>query len=97
MHIITRQKLLACWMEPPDVEDALKAWEKEAEHAHWKSPVDIKARYRSADILLGNRVVFNIKGKHYRLVVKIHYNTEIVYIRFVGTHEEYNRINAEII
>jgi mRNA interferase HigB len=62
---------------------------KEAEDARWQSPADIKARYRSADFLPGNRVVFNIKGNHYRLVVKIHYNTGVVYIRFVGTHEEY--------
>jgi len=95
MLIITRQKLIACWMEHPDVENALKAWEKEAEHAHWKSPTDIKARYRSADFLPGNRVVFNIKGNHYRLVVKIHYPTGVVYIRFVDTHKEYDRINAE--
>ncbi len=97
MHIITRQKLIACWTEHPDAEDALKAWEKEAEHAHWKSPTDIKARYRSADFLPGNRVVFNIKGNHYRLVVKIQYPTGVVYIRFVGTHKEYDRINAETI
>jgi mRNA interferase HigB len=97
MHIITRQKLIAFWTEYPDVEDALKAWEKETKHAHWKTPADIKARYRSADILPGNRVVFNIKGNHYRLVVKIHYNTDVVYIRFVGTHNEYDRINAETI
>lgn len=97
MRIITRQKLIACWTAHPDVEQALKAWEKEAEHAHWQSPADIKARYRSADVLPGNRVVFNIKGNHYRLIVKIHYNTGVVYIRFVGAHEEYNQINAETI
>ncbi len=97
MHIITRQKLIACWTEHPDAEDALTAWEKEAEHAHWKSPNDIKARYRSADFLPGNRVVFNIKGNHYRLIVAIHYNKEVVYIRFIGTHEEYEKIDAETV
>ncbi|MBU4374765.1 MAG: type II toxin-antitoxin system HigB family toxin, partial [Euryarchaeota archaeon] len=70
---------------------------KEAEHAHWKSPVDIKARYPSADPLVRNRMVFNIKGNNYRLVVKIHYNKEFIYIRFVGTHKEYDKINAETI
>ncbi len=95
MRIITRQKLIACWAKHPDVADALKAWEKEAQHAHWQTPADIKARYRSADILPDNRIVFNIKGNRYRLVVKIHYNTGVVYIRFVGTHAEYDRINAE--
>lgn len=97
MHIITRQKLIACWTKHPDAEDALKAWEKEAEYAQWQSPTDIKARYRSADFLPGNRVVFNIKGNQYRLVVKIQYPTGVVYIRFVGTHKEYDRINAETI
>ncbi len=97
MHVITRQKLIACWTEHPDAENALKAWFKEAERAQWKSPADIKARFPSADFLPGNRMVFNIKGNHYRLIVKIHYNTEIVYIRFVNTHEEYNKINAETI
>lgn len=60
-------------------------------------PRDILDRYRSADILSGNRVVFNIKGNRYRLIVKIHYNTGIVYIRFIGTHAEYDRIDAETI
>ena len=97
MRIITRQKLIACWKAYPDLEKTLTAWEKEAEYVRWQSPADIKARYRSADFLPGNRVVFNIKGNHYRLVVKIHYNTGVVYIRFVGTHEEYNQIDAETI
>lgn len=97
MWIISRKKLIACWIKYPNVENPLKTWEKEAEHAQWVTPSDIKARYHSADILPGNRVVFNIKGDRYRLVVKIHYNTGIIYIRFIGTHEEYDKINAETI
>ncbi len=97
MHVITRQKLSQFWRQHSDAEDALKAWFKEAEHAHWRSPNDIKARYRSADFLPGNRVVFNIKGDHYRLVVQIHYNTQVVYVRFVGTHAAYDQIDAEVI
>lgn len=95
MRIISRRNLIACWEAHRDAEEALKAWEKEAKQASWQTPADIKARYRSADILPNNRVVFNIKRNHYRLVVKIHYNTGVVYIRFVGTHAEYNRIDAE--
>lgn len=79
------------------MEDALKAWYYEARYAAWKTPDDIKQRYGSADILPDNRVVFNIKGNNYRLVVKIHYNMGIVYIRFVGTHTEYDKIDAETI
>lgn len=95
MHVITRQKLTQFWRQHPDAEDALTAWFKEAEHAHWRSPNDIKARYRSADFLAGNRVVFNIKGGRYRLIVQVHYNTQIVFIRFVGTHQAYDKIDAE--
>ena len=69
----------------------------EASHAQWQGPQDILDHYRSADILPDNRVVFNIKGKQYRLVVKIHYNTGVVYIRFIGTHAEYNQIDTETI
>jgi mRNA interferase HigB len=69
----------------------------EATSAQWRTPQDIVDRHRSADILPGNRVVFNIKGNQYRLVVKIHYNTGVVYIRFVGKHAEYNRIDAEAV
>lgn len=97
MHIISRKVLVACWKKHPDATEALTAWFQEAQHAQWQTPADIKARYNSADILPDNRVVFDIKGNHYRLVVKIHYNTGVVYIRFVGTHAEYDRINAETI
>ena len=95
MHLITRQKLKKFWEEHPDAEGPLKAWAKEAEHAEWRTPSHIKARYGSADPIGDNRVVFNIKGNDYRLVVKFHYNTHVAFIRFVGTHEEYNRIDAE--
>lgn len=63
----------------------------------WADPKEIKQRYPSADILPGNRVVFNIKGNTYRLIVKIHYNTGIAFIRFIGTHAEYDKIDATII
>ncbi len=95
MHLITRQKLAQFWTKYPDAEGALKSWAKEVEHAQWKTPNDVKSRYRSADPVGDNRVVFNIKGNDYRLVVKIHYNTQVVYIRFIGTHEEYKRIDVE--
>ncbi len=95
MRIISTRTLIDFWIKHSDAEDAIKAWVKEAEHAHWQSPAEIKARYHSADFLPGNRVVFNIKGNKYRLVVKIHYNTQIVYIRFVGAHAEYDQIDAE--
>jgi len=95
MRVISVKKLREFWQTYPDIEQPLKAWKAEAEKAAWKTPTDIKQRYHSADFLKGNRVVFNIKGNEYRLVVQIHYNTGIVYIRFIGTHTEYDRIDAE--
>lgn len=97
MRIIAIKTLNQFWTRHRDVEQALKSWYAEAASAEWRTPQDILDRYRSADILPSNRVVFNIKGNQYRLVVKIHYNTGIVYIRFVGTHAEYDRIDAETI
>ncbi len=97
MHVISRRTLSDFWARHTDAEESLSAWFKEAENASWRSFSDIKERFNSADVLPGNRVVFNIKGNTYRLVVKIHYNKGIVYIRFAGTHSEYNKINAETI
>jgi len=74
---------------------ALKAWFAEVEASSWSSPADIKDRYRSASILGDQRVVFNICGNKYRLVVKISYKNGVVLIRFIGTHKEYDAINAE--
>lgn len=83
------------WKVHPIVEQALRAWIKDAEHAHWAKSNDVIARFPSADPIGDNRVVFNIKGKKYRLIVKIHYNTGVIFIRFIGTHAEYSKINAE--
>ena len=97
MRIIARKTLKDFWAKHADAEQALRAWYHEAIHADWKTPQAIKDDYRGADILPDNRVVFNIKRNHYRLVVKIHYNTGIVFIRFVGTHREYDQIDATAI
>lgn len=70
-------------------------WYQEARRATWTSWTEIKPHYANASILKQNRVVFNIGGNKYRLVVKINYPAQVVYIRFIGTHEEYNTINAE--
>jgi mRNA interferase HigB len=72
----------------------LKAWFHETKIADWNSFTDIKARYRSSNFLPGNRVVFNIKGNTYRLVVHVHFNTRIVFVRFIGTHAAYDEIDA---
>lgn len=95
MRLITKTKLIEFWTRHTDSKEQLQAWATEVKHAEWKTPSDVKARYSTADILPGDRVVFNIKGKKYRLIVKIQYNIQIVYIRFIGTHKEYDRIDAE--
>ena len=95
MRVITLRTLKQFWLAKPDTEKALKAWHAEAKAANWQSPADIKEQYRSASILQNSRVVFNICGNKYRLIVKINYHFSTVYIRFIGTHKEYDAINAE--
>jgi mRNA interferase HigB len=95
MRLISRRKLIEFWTDHVDSKEQLAAWAWEVEHADWNTPSDIKARYGTADILKNDRVVFNIKGNHYRLIVKIEYKIKIVFIRFIGTHKEYDKIDAE--
>ncbi|MEX2580126.1 MAG: type II toxin-antitoxin system HigB family toxin [Verrucomicrobiales bacterium] len=97
MRIISRGTLRDFWKSHADAEPALRAWFHEAANAEWSTPGDIKQAFPSADVLPGNRIVFNIKGNTYRLVVKLHYNTGILFIRFVGTHAEYDKIDAATI
>jgi mRNA interferase HigB len=97
VRIISRKKLREFWEKHPDAEQALEAWYHDAKPAVWKTPMDIKAVYRNASIVANNRVVFNIKGNDYRLVVAIQYQHGMIYIRFVGTHKEYDKIDAATI
>jgi mRNA interferase HigB len=97
MRVIAVSTLRAFWERHPDAEQPLKAWYEEATHATWTQPADIKARYRSASVLKNRRVVFNIKGNDYRLIAAIAYKLQIVYVKFVGTHEEYDAVDAQTI
>lgn len=94
MRIIAKKTLRAYWEIHNDCEEQLKAWYNEAEIADWKQPKDVKLIYPSASVLADNRVVFNIKGNNYRLVVKINYDYGLIWIRFIGTHAEYDKIDA---
>ena len=85
------------WEKHPDSQQALQAWYHDAKLANWKTPADIKSIYRNASIVANNRVVFNIKGNDYRLVVAIQYQHGVIYIRFIGTHAEYDKIEAATI
>ena len=75
----------------------MRAWFREAREATWKSPTDVKARYASASILPNDRVVFNVKGNEYRLVVAVRDDKEIIFVRFVGKHSQYDEIDAATI
>lgn len=97
MRIISRRALREFWAEHPDAEQPLQAWYANAKRADWKTPSDVKLTYRNASIVANNRVVFNIKGNTYRLVTAIDYQYGIVYIRFIGTHQTYNKINVATI
>lgn len=78
----------------PDAEQPLRAWHSIARRAQWRTPVDIRADYGNASFVGNNRVIFNIKGNDYRLIVLVEYQKGRLFIRFVGTHFEYDRINA---
>jgi len=97
MHIITRRTLRECWIKHPQAEAPLRSWYADASRADWRTPSDIKTAHRTASFLANNRVVFNIKGNDYRLVVAVRYTPGILFIRFVGTHAEYDRIDATTI
>ncbi len=94
MRVIAKKILRDFWAKHSDCEQQLKSWYKEAEDAIWKSPNQIKREYPFANILEDNRIVFNIKGNKYRLLVRINYNYQMVWIRFIGTHAQYDKIVA---
>ena len=98
MRVIAKRTLREFWESNPKYEEAkgpLEAWHDEVIQIDWSTPQDVKAKFGSASILKGSRVVFNIHGNKYRLVVKINYSYKIVYIRFVGTHEQYDEADVE--
>lgn len=94
MRVIAKKILREFWGEHSDCEQQLKAWYQETSKAEWKDTKIIKKEYPTASFLVGNRIVFNIKGNHYRLIVKVNYDYQMVWIRFIGTHAEYDKIDA---
>ncbi|OQA11085.1 MAG: mRNA interferase HigB [bacterium ADurb.Bin374] len=97
MHIISQKKLRDFWTIQPKAELDLRKWYAFVRRCHWRNSADIKAVFATASFFRGNRVVFNIGGNNFRLVVKMVYQSFRVYVRFVGTHAEYDRIDAETI
>lgn len=97
MHIVSQKALRLFWEKHPDAEQPLRAWYLIATRAQWRTPADVKTDYGAASIIGNNRVVFNIKGNTYRLVVVVAYQQGRMFIRFVGTHAEYDSIDATTI
>jgi mRNA interferase HigB len=95
MRVISRKPLVDLAKRHPDAKAELDAWFHQAETANWANPAEVKAQYGNASVLKGSRVVFNICGNKHRLVVRINYPYSIVYVRFAGTHREYDEIDAE--
>ncbi len=94
MKIVAVGTLRDFWERHPDAEQSLKAWYDEARAATWASPAEVKARYGNASIVGKNRVVFNIKGNSYRMIVAVAYKFQAIYIKFIGTHAEYDKVDA---
>ena len=96
MHIVALRNLERFWQQPKGkaAEGALKSWIAEAKAAKWASPQDIKKQYANASVIGNNRMVFNIKGNDYRLIVAIAYKMQFVYVKFIGTHADYDKVDA---
>ncbi|WP_421575300.1 type II toxin-antitoxin system HigB family toxin [Stenotrophomonas maltophilia] len=94
MRILAKPVLERFWVKHPAAEQSLKAWYDEAKNAEWRTPQDIRNHYATASFVANNRVVFNIKGNDYRLVVAIAYQYQAVYIKFIGTHAQYDAIDV---
>ena len=96
-RVIAKRTIREFWEKHPDSKDYLQTWYETVKGANWHKPEDIKQFYATVSILKSSRVVFNIKGNDYRLVAKINYPKQWLFIRFIGTHKEYDKINANII
>jgi mRNA interferase HigB len=97
MRVIAVQTLKKYWTEFPKAKQSLLAWYDEAETAIWNNPNQLKEQYRSASIISDKRVVFNIRGNDFRLVVDIEYRLSIVFIVWFGSHKQYDSINVKTI
>ena len=95
MRVIAAKTLREFWEAYPVAKEALLAWYEEAEAAQWNNPNELKQQYRSASILTDKRVVFNIHGNSYRLIVDIEYRLKIVFIIWFGMHKQYDKIDAK--
>jgi len=94
-RIFVKGTLRLFWERNPDSEQYLKTWYETVMNADWKTPADVKGTYANASILKNSRIVFNIKGNSYRLIVKFNFEKQWAFIRFIGSHDEYNKVDAD--
>jgi mRNA interferase HigB len=97
MHLVSLPPLLSFTFKHPDAKQVVLAWCGEVKKARWRQPADIKQHYASASILKNRHVVFNLKGNDYRLIVAVAYNVGFVYVKFIGTHAEYDAVDANTV
>ena len=99
MHVVALRNLQSYWQQPrrSAAQGALEAWFAEAKLAQWTCPQDVKNQYANASIIANNRVVFNIKGNDYRLIVAIAYRMQYVYVKFIGTRAQYDKVDATLV
>jgi mRNA interferase HigB len=97
MHLVSLPPLLKFISTYPEARQSVLAWCDEVKKAQWRQPADIKAQYAHASILKSRRVVFNLKGNDYRLIVAVAYNVGFVYVKFIGTHAQYDAIDANTV
>lgn len=96
-RILAKSTLRQFWEQHADAEQHLKTWYDTAMNSNWNSPNDVKQTFANASVLKESRIVFNIKGNSYRLVAKFNFEKQWIFIRFIGTHSEYNKIDANTI
>ncbi len=97
MHVLSLTKLRAFWIDNPRSKDASAAWEKVARKADWATPADVLSTFPKADVIGDNRIIFNIRGNEFRLIVHFKYRAKIAMVCFVGTHKQYDAIDPETI
>jgi len=96
-RFFSKSTLKRFWEKHADAEQYLKTWHETVQNADWKTPADVKMIYANASILKNNRIVFNIKGNSYSLIAKFNFEKQSVFIRFIGTHSDYDKIDANTI
>lgn len=97
MRVIAKRTLRQFWEDHPDAEGPLRDWYTIAVKADWRNPGAVKRQYRNASFVAGNRVIFNIAGNKYRLVVKLRYDKRLIFVRFIGAHKDYDLIDVRTI